>query len=205
MAKTAEKKKARGESGVRKFKLLPDAGSHFEPNTDFDPTLPDDEENPRDVEYGPGEVVTSRRPLDKLFVNKFRKVGGDEEDDRPSFAGGQVPRDPEYDPDKDRPVRSTEMATRREAGRFIEEEELEGKKNAAELLKQVRGEGAKKKSVLDDEEDDEEEVPNDADDDTEDDAEVEAGEDQDESDEDEAPARRRANVTKKKSAKKSKK
>jgi hypothetical protein len=52
-------------------------------------------------------------------------------------AGGDDYEDPEDDPDRDRPVRSVEHATRKQRGRYLEEDELEGKK---ELQKLARGE-----------------------------------------------------------------
>lgn len=60
---------------IKRFKLMEGVGPHFEPNPDFDKESPEDEEdNPRDIEYAPGEVVKSTRKLDKIFANKFKPL-----------------------------------------------------------------------------------------------------------------------------------
>lgn len=115
----------------RKFKLLKGAGPHFEPNPDFDPDSPEDDDNIRDVEYAPGSIVTSTRPLDKLFVNKFQPIEGA---DPGQTSGGDV-HDRRDDPNADRPVRSVEDANVRSADRFLEDEELEGKEDLKKLAK----------------------------------------------------------------------
>jgi len=147
--------KAKKDSGIGRYKLLPDAGPHFQRNPDFDETIEESDDNVRDIEYVAGDIVESDRPLDKVFVNKFQKVGGDEVPTRRA-PGGQVSRNAEDDPNKDRPVRSTEDATRATADRFLEDDELEGKPE--ELRALARGEGAKKKSVLDDDEEEDEDA-----------------------------------------------
>jgi hypothetical protein len=106
-----------------KFQLRRDAGPHFEKNLDFDPSEPEDEHNPRDVEFAPGETVGSRRRLDKVFPNKFRLMAGQAAPTQ--GAGGDIYDDPDEDPDKDRPVRSAEEALTRQRGRYLDESELE--------------------------------------------------------------------------------
>lgn len=132
----AAETKERKQKQTKKFRLKRGVGDHFELNPQFDPELPEDEDNVRDVVYHGGEIVESTRPLDKLFVNKFEPVQGG------SFAntpGGDVVDDPELDPDKDRPVRSTEDANVRRGERFLQEEELEGKPELQKLAKPKTG------------------------------------------------------------------
>lgn len=66
---------------VRRFRLRKGVGTHFEPNPDFDPELPDSEDNPREIAYEPGSVVKSVRQLDKIFANKFRPYDGMKDED----------------------------------------------------------------------------------------------------------------------------
>lgn len=61
---------------VRRFRLRKGVGTHFEPNPDFDPELPDSEDNLRELMYEPGQVVKSVRQLDKIFANKFIPYDG---------------------------------------------------------------------------------------------------------------------------------
>lgn len=144
--------KSRKEKPIREFKLLPNVGNHFEPNPEFDPEFPDDDENIRDIEYESGDIVKSRRELDKVFANKFtRQVHEDDEPELVEAPGTTIPQDVENDPFRDVPVRSAEAANKKEAGRFLSEEELEGK---PELQKMARG---KVKSAINDDEDEDEE------------------------------------------------
>lgn len=156
--------KSRKKKPIREYKLLPNVGSHFEPSPDFDPELPEDDDNLRDVEYKAGDVVKSRRELDKLFANKFtRQINEDDEPELIEAPGTTIPQDPENDPFRDVPVRSTEDANKRTAERFLSEEELEGKPEAQKLAK-----GVKPKSPLDDDdEEDEDDSESDVDDDEE--------------------------------------
>lgn len=148
MAKVKEKPKK--ERKLRRFRVRQNVAPHFEPNPNFDKDAGEDEDNLRDIEYGPGEIVESYRPLDKLFVNKLDPItdSGDRADVQ--SAGGDVASDTEDDPDKDRPVRDVEDARVNRADRFLTEEELEGK---PELKKLAKG---KKVDLDDDEEEDEE-------------------------------------------------
>lgn len=131
---TAEQPK---KKPVLKFRLRREAGPHFERNLDYDPSEPEDEEdNPRDYEFGPGDVVESRRRLDKIFPNKFQPVQGNLE---PSQGQGGEDYPADEDPDADRPVRSVEHATRKQPGRYLSEDELEGKKDL-----QAKAKGNKK-------------------------------------------------------------
>lgn len=146
--------KTRKSKPIRQFKLLPNVGSHFEPSPNFDPDLPEDEDNLRDVEYKSGDIVKSRRELDKIFANKFtRQINEDDEPELIEAPGTTIPQDPENDPFRDVPVRSTEDANKRSAERFLTEEELEGKPELQKLAKGVKT----SKSPLDDDEDEEDE------------------------------------------------
>lgn len=69
MTTTAEKKK--GKKGLKRFRLRKGVGTHYEPNPNFDPELPQEPGNWREIKYEPGDVVVSPRDLDKIFVNKF--------------------------------------------------------------------------------------------------------------------------------------
>jgi hypothetical protein len=130
-----------------KFRLRKDVGSHFEPNPNYDPDQMSTDDNPRDNEYKGGDIVESTRPLDQIFVNKFDPIMT-RGDALPNAAGGDVPAtDPDKDPNKDRPVRDYEDANVNRAGRFLTEEELEGK---PELQKLSKGQAVE---VSEDEED----------------------------------------------------
>ncbi len=115
----------------RVFELLPNCGDHFEPNPDFNSALAEDDDNLRHVHYVAGEKVTTTRPLDKIFVNKFKQVSGEPSDSQ--TMGGETP-DPKA-AGKDRPVRSTEDAIKSAADRYLTEEELEGKPDQKKLIK----------------------------------------------------------------------
>lgn len=141
MTKTVEAKKNWKGRQIMKFRLRKDAGSHFEKNLDFDPSESEDDDNVREFEFGPGDVVQATRRLDREFPNKFQLIEGDAK--RPGVGGGDS-GDDEEDPDAGRPVRSVEAARTRQAGRYLEEHELEGK---PELQKLARGEKPAKKKV----------------------------------------------------------
>ncbi len=162
--------KTRKSKPIRQFKLLPNVGSHFEPSPDFDPDLPEDDDNLRDVEYKAGDVVKSRRELDKLFANKFtRQINEDDEPELIEAPGTTIPQDPENDPFRDVPVRSTEDANKRSAERFLTEEELEGKPELQKLAKGVKT----SKSPLDDDDEEDEDASESVMDDDEEDEDVE--------------------------------
>lgn len=142
MVKTKEKGK------LRKFQLKKGCGVHFEPNPDYDPNEPESEDNFREFEVKPGEIVETYQPLDQKFVNKFRPL---DSGDRSNFqsAGGDT-HDSDEDPDNDRPVRDVEDALVHRAGRHLSNEELEGKPEHQKLNK-----GKKPASQVEDEEGDE--------------------------------------------------
>jgi len=126
--------KKKGKKPILKFRLRRDCGPHFEKNLDFDPSEPDDEDNPKEFEFAPGDTIESRRRLDKLFPNKFQLLEGHS----PSQGiGGDDYDNPDDDPDRDRPVRSVEDARLRRSRRYLEEDELDGKPH---LQKLARGE-----------------------------------------------------------------
>lgn len=130
-----------------KFELLEGVAPHFEPNPDFNAEEPESEDNLREIEYEAGDTVTTTRPLDRLFVNKFRALGAASPG---RTAGGDAPH-PKHDPNKDRPVRSEEDARVARGDRFLEEDELDDPK-----LKKL-AKGKSKVSEGDEEEEEEEE------------------------------------------------
>lgn len=123
------------EKKRRRFRLLKGCGPHYEPNPDFDPKQPEDEENFRSREISPGQKFWSDRDLTNIFVNKFECLDAPGNRSGIQSAGGDTSDDPENDPDKDRPVRSAEDSLHRRANRFLEEDELEGKDELQELAK----------------------------------------------------------------------
>lgn len=66
MATTKTKKQE-----IKRFRLRKGVGSHYEPNPNFDSSLPEEPGNLREIQYEPGDVVKSTRQLDKIFLNKF--------------------------------------------------------------------------------------------------------------------------------------
>lgn len=82
------------EKKLRKFKLLPKVGKHFEPSPNYDPNKPQDEDNMREEVYGPGETVESYQDLKEKFPGKFEEVTGrhsskDEDEDSDPEDGGE--------------------------------------------------------------------------------------------------------------------
>lgn len=126
MATKVEGKKKKMVEKLRRFRLRQGVAPHYEPNDEFDSSKPASDFNPRDIEILPGEVVESRRRLDQDFVNKFDRVSmeDDEEERGNQGIGGEV-HDPNKDPNKDRPVRTAELANVNAQDRFLEEDELE--------------------------------------------------------------------------------
>lgn len=59
---------------VQKFRLKEKVGPHSEPNPKFDKNQPESEDNPRDIEFVAGKIVSSDRNLIDLFPGKFELV-----------------------------------------------------------------------------------------------------------------------------------
>jgi hypothetical protein len=121
------------EGKVMRFKLRDGAGPHYEPNPKFDPKEPESDENYRDQEYNkPGQIVKSRRQLDKIFVNKFEPLDTVDRTNFQSGGGDEIRSD---DPERDRPVRDYEAARVNASDRHLTEDEMEDRPDLKKLAK----------------------------------------------------------------------
>lgn len=131
---TSEKKKGESKAKYR-FRLKPGVGPHYEANPNFDDEGPESEDNPRSVAYEPGDIVESNRPLDKIFVNKFKRLAGPAS----QYASHGGEDDDEDDVEAEWPVTSVEDARVKRADRHLTEEQLKNKKHLIPKLKSKKG------------------------------------------------------------------